>query len=99
MKIALFDIGGTTIKHWIYNSKRPFDLKEFTQKPTPAHLGGDAVMACIESALLFESDLDAIAICTAGQVNPCEGSVIFSTRNIPGYTGMQIKSRLKNRFQ
>ena len=99
MKIALFDIGGTTIKHWIYDSERPFDCTGYSQQHTPASLGGDAVMTCVEEILLFESDLDAISVCTAGQVNPCEGSVIFSTRNIPGYTGMQIKKRLKNRFQ
>ena len=54
----------------------------------------DKVTALIEQ----ESDYDAIGISTAGQVNGITGSIIYANSNIPGYTGMEIKKELEEKF-
>lgn len=105
MKIALADIGGTAIKSLVYKTGSPFDtapVREIPapvrEIPTPAQSGGDAVMQRLEDILSEEQELSAIAISTAGQVDPGLGRIVFATDNIPGYTGTMIKERFERRF-
>lgn len=92
MRVLVFDIGGTSIKHGICNSNQ---LDEVKETPTNAKLGGAHVMNTIIEIIRKESDYDAIGISTAGQVNSEEGSIIYANSNIPGYTGTQISKQLK----
>lgn len=95
MRVLVFDIGGTSIKHGICNSNQ---LDEVKETPTNAKLGGAHVMSTIIEIIRKESDYDAIGISTAGQVNSEEGSIIYANSNIPGYTGTQICKQLEELF-
>lgn len=95
MKVLVFDIGGTAIKHGVCIDDKLINVEE---TPTNAKLGGrhilDTVISCIEK----ETGYDAIGISTAGQVNAGTGSIIYANSNIPDYTGMQIRKELESLF-
>ncbi len=95
MKILVFDIGGTSIKHGICVDG---ELSDFRETATDARLGGRHVLDTVISLIRRETDYDAIGISTAGQVNAHTGSIIYANNNIPGYTGMQIKKELESLF-
>ena len=95
MKILVFDIGGTAIKHgcWIDGA-----LVEVHETPTEAKKGGRHIVNTLIALIEAQSGYDAIGISTAGQVNAEEGSIIYANENIPGYTGMQIRKELEEKF-
>lgn len=95
MKILVFDIGGTSIKHSVCIDDQ---LIEVNETPTNALLGGRHILDTIVSLIQKESSYDAIGISTAGQVNAKEGYIIYANQNIPGYTGMQIRRELEDTF-
>lgn len=95
MKILVFDIGGTSIKHGICIEDA---LVQIEETPTNAKLGGRHVVEAVISLIEKETDYDAIGISTAGQVNADTGSIIYANSNIPNYTGMQIRKELEERF-
>ncbi|MGN0366582.1 MAG: ROK family protein [Suilimivivens sp.] len=95
MKILVFDIGGTSIKHGICIDNQLGEVKE---TPTNAQLGGAHILEVVTSIIKEESDYDAIGISTAGQVNASEGFIIYANQNIPGYTGTQIRKELESLF-
>jgi Transcriptional regulator/sugar kinase len=98
LKIAALDIGGTAIKHCLYDSQQKFDRNAVAETPTNAAMGGKALMNTVCELLSAMGGFDRIAVSTAGQVDPKTGSIIFATDNIPGYTGTQVKALLEDRF-
>lgn len=98
MNLALLDIGGTAIKYCKHDSDIAFEEWIVRECPTQASRGGEAVICAVQDILDRMQDLDAIALSTAGQINPDTGTVVFATDNIPGYTGSQIKRRLEKRY-
>lgn len=95
MKILVFDIGGTSIKHGICIDNT---LEEFFETPTDAKKGGRHVVDTIISLIKEQNGYDAIGISTAGQVNSEKGSIIYANSNIPNYTGMKIREELEALF-
>lgn len=95
MKILTFDIGGTAIKYGICNDD--FELIEKHSVPTEAKLGGQHIIAKVIEIIESFSDIDRVAISTAGQVDSQNGIVVYSTDNIPYYTGMMVKSIVENK--
>jgi len=95
MKILVFDIGGTAIKHGVCIDD---ELVTISETPTNAKLGGRHIVDTIISLIEKEDGYDAIGISTAGQVNASEGYIIYANSNIPHYTGMQIRKELEERF-
>lgn len=95
MKILVFDIGGTAIKHGLCVDDKLIYVDE---TPTNAHLGGRHILDTITSLIEKEEGYDAIGISTAGQVNAEEGFIIYANSNIPDYTGIQIRKELENKF-
>lgn len=95
MKILTFDIGGTTIKYGICNDD--FELIEKHSVPTEAKLGGQHIIEKVIEIIESFSDIDRVAISTAGQVDSQNGIVVYSTDNIPYYTGMMVKSIVENK--
>lgn len=95
MKILVFDIGGTMIKHSVCVDGR---LSQVYETPTDAPLGGRHVMDTVISLIQKESAYDGIGISTAGQVDPENGSITYANSNLPGYTGMQIRKELESLF-
>lgn len=95
MKILVFDIGGTSIKHGICVDNQ---LQNVQETPTKAYLGGRHIVETLISLIKEQSGYDAIGISTAGQVNSKEGYIIYANQNIPNYTGTQIKKELEELF-
>lgn len=95
MKILVFDIGGTSIK---YGTCIDNELKNVRELPTDAGLGGRHILDTILSLADREQDCDGIGVSTAGQVNARTGTIIYANQNIPGYTGMEIRRELTERF-
>lgn len=98
MKIMALDIGGTAIKAGIFENGTLRDVREFS---TNASLGGEYVVNRAKEIIYEyknENKFDAIGISTAGQVNPKSGCIIYANKNIPGYTGTQLKDIMEAEF-
>lgn len=95
MRISVFDIGGTWIKHAVFDGE---SLSETDQIPTEAHLGTEQMLNKITSILKAElscGPLDAVGISTRGQVNPSDGSILFDPPDVfPDYTGICLPRRI-----
>ena len=97
MNIAAFDIGGTAIKYCLYRGPRAFQKDLVREIPTGIGQGG-TVLEKVGGILSSMSGFDAIAVSTAGQVDPVSGTVLYATDNIPGYTGTKVKEILESAF-
>ena len=95
MKILAFDIGGTNIKYALCNEK--FVLSDKHTVPTEAERGGQELIQKIISIIEEYDGLDRVAVSTAGQVDSNTGIVVYSTDNIPYYTGMMVKKIIENK--
>ena len=95
-KIAVLDIGGTSIKSAIFRNGCLYEVKE---TDTNAILGGNYVINRAKEILKSYGDFDGIGISTAGQVDFEKGKIRYANNNIPGYTGMPIKEILDTEFQ
>ncbi len=89
MKILAFDIGGTNIKYAVCNEH--FELGELQSIPTQAAKGGQHIINTVIEIIASYGDIDRVAISTAGQVDSENGIVVYSSDNIPYYTGMLVK--------
>ncbi|WP_028783917.1 ROK family protein [Thalassobacillus devorans] len=95
MLIAVFDIGGTSIKYGVVD--RDGSFMEDGSFPTAAKQGGEAIIKkVINKSLEIKKiwKIDGISISTAGQINSENGVVVYATDTIPDYTGMDIRSRV-----
>lgn len=95
MRILSFDIGGSFIKYGVVDDN--FNIIEKHSIPTNAAAGGQKIMENVISIIDSYSDIDRVAISTAGQVDNKTGIVVYSTGNIPYYTGMMVKSLIENK--
>ncbi len=95
MNILAFDIGGTNIKYALCNEK--FVLSDKHTIPTEAHKGGQNIIQKIIAIIEGYDNIDRVAISTAGQVDSKNGIVVYSTGNIPYYTGMMVKKIIENK--
>ncbi len=95
MRILTFDIGGTNIKYALSNEK--FILTDKHTVPTEAQKGGQELVLKIISIIEQYENIDRIGISTAGQVDSENGIVVYSTDNIPYYTGMMVKKIIENK--
>lgn len=96
MKIAVLDIGGTSIKAGTYENGSLRDCREFA---TDAYLGGESVMRKAIGILKGCCDFERIGISTAGQVDSSAGVIRFANSNIPGYTGTRIRDIMEKEFR
>ncbi|MEG1447049.1 MAG: ROK family protein [Ruthenibacterium sp.] len=94
MKIATLDIGGTAIKSGMVIDGA---LHDFTETPTNASLGGEAVLQEAARILHGMGTFDCIGVSTAGEVDASTGCIRLAD-NIPGYTGMNPKEILTKAF-
>lgn len=95
MRIAVVDIGGTSIKSGLWEDGCLTDIRE---TDTNASLGGEHVFETVRAILRERDNVQAIGISTAGQVNTAEGCILYANENIPGYIGMKIRERLEKEF-
>lgn len=97
MRIAALDIGGTAIKYCLYHDTDAFEKCLVREIPTNAGQG-IAVIERVSGLLASMGSFDAIAISTAGQVDPVAGTILYATGNLPGYTGTKVKQSLESAF-
>ncbi len=96
MKISVFDIGGTFIKHSIFNGLE-LSCTQFIQ--TNPQLGSENMIRTLIQVLIEEnaqSPLDGIGISTRGQVDFSHGVIIFDPPDLfPDYSGTPLCTRIK----
>lgn len=95
MRILTFDIGGTNIKYALCNEN--FEISDKHTIPTEAQKGGQELVLKVISIIEEYDNIDRVAISTAGQVDSENGIVVYSTGNIPYYTGMMVKKMIENK--
>lgn len=98
MRIMTLDVGGTAVKSGVYCDGTLEDIREY---PTEAIKGGGHVASLIETIIQeYEKThkFTGIGVSTAGQVDSVRGRIIYANDNIPGYTGMEIRSIIEDRF-
>lgn len=95
MRILCFDIGGTFIKYGLCDEN--FNLLEKDKIPTLAENGGQSIIERVIEIIEQYDGIDRVAVSTAGQVDSENGIVVYSTDNIPYYTGMRVKSLIENK--
>lgn len=95
MNIITFDIGGTNIKYALCNEK--FELSERNSIPTEASKGGQFIINKVIDIVESYKNIDRVAISTTGEVDSKNGIVLYSTNNIPYYTGMMVKKIIENK--
>lgn len=95
MRILCFDIGGTFIKYGLCDEN--FNLLEKDKIPTIAENGGQSIIERVIDIIEQYDSIDRVAVSTAGQVDSENGIVVYSTDNIPYYTGMRVKSLIENK--
>lgn len=95
MRILTFDIGGTNIKYALCNET--FTLTDMHTIPTEAAKGGQYIIEKIIGIIDGYENIDRVAVSTAGQVDSKNGIVVYSTGNIPYYTGMMVKKIIENK--
>lgn len=93
MRILALDIGGTDIKYGIINES--FDILEAHKTPTNAHLGGAHIIDTIIDISKNYTNIEKIAISTAGQVDSHSGVIVYATDTIPNYTGTRLKEAVE----
>lgn len=97
MRILCFDIGGTFIKYGLCDEN--FNLLEKDKIPTLAENGGQSIIERVIEIIEQYDSIDRVAVSTAGQVDSENGIVVYSTDNIPYYTGMRVKSLIENKTE
>jgi len=95
VKIAVLDIGGTSIKSGMWQEG---ELRELKERDTDAREGAARVMERAKEILYGYGSFDAIGISTAGQVDLPEGVIQYANDNIPGYTGMKVREIMQREF-
>lgn len=94
-RIAVLDIGGTSIKSGVFHKG---SLNEIKETDTNSSNGGEYVINRAKEILKSYRDIDGIGISTAGQVDFAKGMIRYANKNIPGYTGMRIKDIMEEEF-
>lgn len=100
MKSTLcIDIGGTSIKAAVLSGNAIAWQREI---PTLAQEGAQRLMHRImelANEVRERYAFSNVGVCSAGQINPVEGTVIHATDNLPGWSGTPIKKMLETCLQ
>ena len=96
MKIGVLDIGGTFIKSALYEDG--IGLSQIKETPTPASMGGAAIMEAAKGILGEFDSMDAIGVSATGQVDTEKGMIRGANGNVADYIGTQIRGILEEAF-
>lgn len=94
-RLAVLDIGGTSIKSGVYENGR---MLQFKETPTQASKGGAFVVNRALAIVHGMGDIDGIGISTAGQVDFENGKIRHANANIPDYTGTELRRIFEKEF-
>lgn len=96
------DLGGTAIKGSLVHIDG--SLVAIHMVRTPIELGRNGIIQAlvdlISSLLELSGELNVagIGIGSAGRIDSMNGSVLYATENLPGWTGTQIAKEIEQRF-
>lgn len=101
--IAVFDIGGTSIKYGILQAHEdiPIFLMQEEIDTNAKQLGGPGIEKKVISLITDMKktySIHGIAISTAGMVDAQKGCITYANDNIPNYTGLAFKKDLEAIF-
>jgi len=96
MSIISIDIGGTAIKAGFFDENGR--LLSVSEHLTEAWNGVEALLDKLCSIVKSFDNVECVGISSTGQVNPKEGSIVFGTEALPGYTGTPLKQILQQRL-
>lgn len=96
MKIVAIDIGGTEIKGFLMN---PSKLKEHRVK-TDLSKGKDTILRSLFDVIdfLFEDDVQAVSIVTAGTIDTETMTIIDNLGTMPGWLHLNLGAMVKERY-
>lgn len=96
MKIIACDIGGTEIKGKLFDS---VSLKE-VKLSTNQTFGRESIMDTLKEVIsqLWDDEVAAIGIVTAGAVNPDNGMIVSNTGTLDGWLDFSIKDAIFDEF-
>ncbi|MFW6381288.1 MAG: ROK family protein, partial [Bacillota bacterium] len=102
--VMAFDIGGTTIKCGLIDSKGEIIYRQ--KRPSEARKGAGYIFGNLQQLgrelLQFgrrdNIQIECIGISTAGTVEPGQGVIAFSTETFKGWQGSRVKDRVKEMF-
>lgn len=90
MRIAALDIGGTAIKHGIWEAGQLTGLSELPTAASQARQVVDAILEIVEGM----APVDAVGISTRGQVDG-NGVILYDNGPVLDYTGTPLKALLE----
>lgn len=100
MKVIALDIGGTKISGAIISSEGI--IQKPKALPTEAYKGADHILnstfKIIDELLDEEQSVEGIGIASAGRINVENGTVVFATPNLPGWTGLNLRDIYQSRY-
>ncbi|HEY8346742.1 MAG TPA: ROK family protein [Symbiobacteriaceae bacterium] len=96
------DIGGTGIKAALVD--RQGTVVAYRERPTLAHEGATAVIRRVEEVagfLLRQASAPVVAcgVGSAGRIDHRQGTVVFASSNLPGWTGLELGPELARRLE
>lgn len=95
------DIGGTKIAAALVDPAGQVTAR--CQLPTPAERGAEAILAAVaelvETLRAGRSDITAVGVGSAGQVDSESGVVVDANENLPGFRGLALREYLQSAFQ
>jgi glucokinase len=100
VKVLGVDIGGTKIMAGLVTGQGECLLVK--ERATEAYRGKSALLEHLENLIddmISHHQVDAIGIGSAGRIDTNNGTVYFSTPNLPDWTGVPIRQHLEARFQ
>lgn len=106
MKIIGVDIGGTGIKSALVECENKEDGASYkilskSSVPTDSKGGKETVINNIFKAIekyIDDSDSVTIGVGSAGDVDDTTGIITYATDSLPGFTGLNLREVLVNRF-
>lgn len=101
--IALFDIGGTSVKYGVADEKdEKFRLSGSSETASDAkELKGPGIrekVTGLVEELKRKYEISGISVSTAGMVDEEKGTILYANENIPEYTGLDWKNYMEQRF-
>ncbi len=96
-RILALDIGGTAIKAALFSENNAVLWKE--EAPSHGRQGAARMLSAVESLISrCPHSYAAMGVSTTGQVDSHAGRIVFASDNVPGYTGVELRAWLMERF-
>ncbi len=100
MKIIAVDIGGTSLKSGLLIDKEIIETNQiFCDGKISFAANKDALLRSIKYFIDRYQDIHGIAISSAGNIDPINGTCVFASDNLKGYTGFHIKKYIEDNFK